>query len=90
MVAQPVRALRPESIRRECEASLKRLGIERIDLYQFHWPDSIGTPLEDSWNAMLRLIDDLGRTLPGFAHDRVGLVASVRQRLTRGVIQWRR
>lgn len=57
-MSQPVRALRPESIRRECEASLKRLGIERIDLYQFHWPDSIGTPLEDSWNAMLRLIEE--------------------------------
>ena len=35
----PRRDLRPESIRRECEASLRRLGVERIDLYQFHWPD---------------------------------------------------
>ena len=31
-------SLRPESIRTECEASLKRLGVERIDLYQIHWP----------------------------------------------------
>jgi aryl-alcohol dehydrogenase-like predicted oxidoreductase len=31
----PRRMLTPESIRRECEASLRRLGIERIDLYQF-------------------------------------------------------
>ena len=31
--------LRPASIRRECEASLRRLGVERIDLYQVHWPD---------------------------------------------------
>ena len=31
--------LRPDAIRRECEASLRRLGVERIDLYQFHWPD---------------------------------------------------
>ena len=38
------RNLRPESIRRECEDSLRRLGVERIDLYQFHWPDDIGTP----------------------------------------------
>jgi aryl-alcohol dehydrogenase-like predicted oxidoreductase len=57
-MAQPVRELRPETIRRECEASLKRLGIERIDLYQFHWPDSIGTRIEDSWNAMLRLVEE--------------------------------
>lgn len=57
-MAQPARTLRPESIRRECEASLKRLGIERIDLYQFHWPDESGTAVEDSWNAMLKLIEE--------------------------------
>ena len=52
------RVLRPESIRRECDASLKRLGIERIDLYQFHWPDETGTPVEDSWGAMVRLVEE--------------------------------
>lgn len=57
-MAQPARTLRPESIRRECEASLKRLGVERIDLYQFHWPDEGGTPIEDSWNTMLRLVEE--------------------------------
>jgi len=57
-MAQPVRALRPESIRRECEASLKRLGVEHIDLYQFHWPDTVGTRVEDSWNTMLRLVKE--------------------------------
>lgn len=50
--------LRPESIRAECEASLRRLGVERIDLYQFHWPDETGTPLEDSWATMVELIDE--------------------------------
>jgi len=30
--------LQPASIRREAEGSLKRLGLERIDLYQIHWP----------------------------------------------------
>ena len=29
----------PARIREECEASLRRLGVEAIDLYQFHWPD---------------------------------------------------
>jgi aryl-alcohol dehydrogenase-like predicted oxidoreductase len=49
--------LRPESIREECEASLRRLGVERIDLYQFHWPDlGTGTPVEDSWAAMAELV----------------------------------
>src|SRR2546421_11335783 len=49
------RVLRPDSIRKECEASLRRLGVERIDLYQFHWPDETGTPVEDSWQAMVGL-----------------------------------
>src|SRR6201993_1084795 len=46
---EPERNLRPDSIRREVEASLQRLGVERIDLYQFHWPDAVGTPIEESW-----------------------------------------
>jgi aryl-alcohol dehydrogenase-like predicted oxidoreductase len=50
--------LRPASIRKECEASLRRLGVERIDLYQFHWPDETGTPVEDSWAEMGRLVDE--------------------------------
>ena len=52
------RSLRPESIGRECEASLRRLGVERIDLYQFHWPSDDGTPIEDSWSTMLRLVEE--------------------------------
>jgi aryl-alcohol dehydrogenase-like predicted oxidoreductase len=57
-MAPPRRVLRASSIRRECEASLRRLGIERIDLYQFHWPDQTGTAVEDSWTAMTRLIEE--------------------------------
>jgi aryl-alcohol dehydrogenase-like predicted oxidoreductase len=56
--ASPIRSLRPESIRRECEASLRRLGIEAIDLYQFHWPDETGTRVEDSWGTMVRLVEE--------------------------------
>lgn len=55
---EPKRILKPASIRAECEASLRRLGIERIDLYQFHWPDETGTGVEDSWAEMLRLIEE--------------------------------
>jgi aryl-alcohol dehydrogenase-like predicted oxidoreductase len=51
------RTLHPDSIRRECEASLRRLGVERIDLYQFHWPDEGGVPVEDSWDVMARLVE---------------------------------
>jgi aryl-alcohol dehydrogenase-like predicted oxidoreductase len=52
------RNLRPDFIRRECEASLRRLGVDRIDLYQFHWPDETDTPVEDSWGEMSRLADE--------------------------------
>lgn len=57
-MAMPRRILRPDSIRTECDASLRRLGVERIDLYQFHWPDASGTPVEDSWGEMGRLIEE--------------------------------
>jgi aryl-alcohol dehydrogenase-like predicted oxidoreductase len=49
--------LRPASIREECERSLARLGLERIDLYQFHWPDP-DTPVEESWATMVELVDE--------------------------------
>ena len=45
----------PSSIRQEVEASLRRLGIERIDLYQMHWPAKDGTPLEAYWQTLLDL-----------------------------------
>jgi aryl-alcohol dehydrogenase-like predicted oxidoreductase len=53
--AFPERVGRPESIRHEVEASLRRLGLERIDLYQMHWPAQDGTPIEEYWQALLDL-----------------------------------
>lgn len=47
-------SLKPGSIRKEAEASLKRLGTEQIGLYQFHWPDP-SVPVEDSWGTMVDL-----------------------------------
>jgi aryl-alcohol dehydrogenase-like predicted oxidoreductase len=43
------------SLRREVEASLKRLGVERIDLYQMHWPAEDGSRLEDYWRTLVDL-----------------------------------
>jgi aryl-alcohol dehydrogenase-like predicted oxidoreductase len=43
------------SIRGEIERSLVRLGVERIDLYQVHWPAVDGTPIEDYWQTLLEL-----------------------------------
>jgi len=45
----------PESIRREIEDSLRRLGVEVIDLYQVHWPPADGSPVETYWPTMLEL-----------------------------------
>jgi aryl-alcohol dehydrogenase-like predicted oxidoreductase len=51
---------RPQEVRKACDASLGRLGIERIDLYQLHWPDETGVPIEDTWGAMTEL-QDIGK-----------------------------
>jgi aryl-alcohol dehydrogenase-like predicted oxidoreductase len=53
--ADPREVGNPESLRREIEASLRRLKLERIDLYQMHWPAQDGTPLEDYWRVFLDL-----------------------------------
>lgn len=53
--ALPRKVGAPASVRREVEASLKRLGIERIDLYQMHWPAEDGTLLEEYWQTLLDL-----------------------------------
>jgi aryl-alcohol dehydrogenase-like predicted oxidoreductase len=45
------------SIQRECDDSLKRLQVDRIDLYQLHWP----TPdpqIEEAWEAMARCVQE--------------------------------
>lgn len=51
------RSLKADSVRRECEASLRRLGIERIDLYQVHWPDP-DAEIEEGWTELARLQEE--------------------------------
>ncbi|MGF6257527.1 aldo/keto reductase [Ensifer sp. LBL] len=53
--ALPARIGNAQSIRRELEASLKRLGVDVIDLYQVHWPANDGTPVEDYWATFAEL-----------------------------------
>ncbi len=53
--AAPRRVARPESLRGELEASLRRLEVDRIDLYQLHWPPDDGTEVEEYWPAMLEM-----------------------------------
>ncbi|UOQ53565.1 aldo/keto reductase [Hymenobacter cellulosivorans] len=46
----------PESIIKECEDSLRRLGTDYIDLYQIHWPD-VTTPIDATMEAVSRLVE---------------------------------
>jgi aryl-alcohol dehydrogenase-like predicted oxidoreductase len=48
-------SLRAESIRRECEASLRRLDVHAIDLYQIHWPADDLTETAEGWATMAEL-----------------------------------
>jgi aryl-alcohol dehydrogenase-like predicted oxidoreductase len=49
---------RPDGIASGCHASLERLGTDRLDLFQLHWPDETGVPVEETWGAMAALVDD--------------------------------
>lgn len=51
---QKLTCLKAGSIHAECDASLKRLGVDVIDLYQIHWPDP-DADIEEGWEAMVRL-----------------------------------
>ena len=50
-------SLKAESIRRECEASLRRLRIDVIDLYQIHWPEP-DSDIEEGWTEMAKLKEE--------------------------------
>ncbi len=47
-------SLKSESIRRECEASLRRLHVDVIDLYQIHWPNP-DPDIEEGWATLAQL-----------------------------------
>lgn len=50
-------SLKAQSIRRECENSLRRLQVDVIDLYQVHWPTP-ESELEEGWETMAQLKDE--------------------------------
>jgi aryl-alcohol dehydrogenase-like predicted oxidoreductase len=51
---QIIKRLKRESVRKECEDSLRRLRAEVIDLYQVHWPEP-DEDVEEGWEAMVEL-----------------------------------
>jgi aryl-alcohol dehydrogenase-like predicted oxidoreductase len=48
------KCLKADSVRRECEASLRRLEVDTIDLYQVHWPEP-DEDLEEGWATLAQL-----------------------------------
>jgi len=50
-------SLKDASIRRECEASLRRLRVDAIDLYQIHWPNP-DDDIEEGWATMAKLKEE--------------------------------
>lgn len=65
--------LKPDNIRREIDASLKRLQTDHVDLLQFHDADP-ATPIEDSWKAMQELIEEGKVRYGGLSNHSVELV----------------
>jgi aryl-alcohol dehydrogenase-like predicted oxidoreductase len=50
-------SLRRDSLRRECEGSLERLGVDAIDLYQIHWPIP-DDEVEEGWSTLAELKEE--------------------------------
>src|SRR5581483_8644288 len=47
-------SLKAQSIRRECESSLRRLKVDVLDLYQVHWPEP-DSDIEEGWTEIAKL-----------------------------------
>lgn len=73
---------RPEQVRGAMRASLTRLGLNHVDLYQLHWPDHSGVPMEDTWATMAELQDE-GLTrfigVSNFSRKRIETCQAIRQ-----------
>ncbi len=54
---QIYKSLKADSIRRECENSLRRLKVDTIDLYQIHWPEP-EEDIEEGWSALAKLKEE--------------------------------
>jgi aryl-alcohol dehydrogenase-like predicted oxidoreductase len=49
---------REDQVARACRGSLERLRTDHIDLFQLHWPDETGVPIEATWHAMAGLVEE--------------------------------
>ena len=75
---EKVSCLKRESIRQECNASLKRLGLDVIDLYQVHWPDP-DEDIEEAWEEMAKLAKEGKVRFIGVSNYNVEQIERVRE-----------
>jgi aryl-alcohol dehydrogenase-like predicted oxidoreductase len=68
------RVVTAETVRRGAEDSLRRLGLDRLDLLQIHWPDDEGNAIEPAWEEMLRLREEGLTRAVGVSNFDVGLL----------------
>ena len=72
----------PDQVRSAIRNSLSRLGLDHVDLYQLHWPDHSGVPMEDTWGTMAELKDE-GLTrfigVSNFSRARIERCQAIRQ-----------
>jgi aryl-alcohol dehydrogenase-like predicted oxidoreductase len=74
----PYRTLKAASIAEEVEASLRRLNVETIDLYQIHWPDP-ESEIEEAWEALARFRDEGKVRWIGVSNFNVGQMKRIQQ-----------
>ena len=91
-------------IKRDAEDSLRRLGVDVLDLLQIHWPPEDGTSVEEAWTAMVELRDEGKIRFAGVSNFDAGLLARcepighvdtlqpplslVNRRALEGTLQW--
>jgi aryl-alcohol dehydrogenase-like predicted oxidoreductase len=66
--AEPWIDLTPASIRAECEDSLRRLGIDHLDVLFVHWPDDRDPRVAEAWQAVVSLVEDGKVRVPGVSN----------------------
>ncbi|MGD8499853.1 MAG: aldo/keto reductase [Phycisphaerales bacterium] len=75
---EKVSCLKRQSIRDECHASLKRLGVETIDLYQMHWPEP-DEDVEGAWEEMAKMAAEGKLRYIGVSNFTVGQIKRVQK-----------
>lgn len=78
--------LRYDDVIRSCDASLRRLGVRQIDLYQVHWPNP-AVPLQETMAALESLVDAGKIRYIGVSNFSVELFKQARENLSKYELQ---